>query len=115
MSRKGLYAVLILILYLLLLGLTLYVIDYYPKDAIANHLIDWMPWTLRLNFALLLAGLVYWSLAQRNSVAQGFSPAHDSVAQDFSPAQTNAALKGCATDSAINSVAQGFSLSLIHI
>ena len=61
MKFKGFTGIIILACYLLLLGITIYIIDYYPKPAIEEALILWMPWTLRLNFLLLLAGLLFLS------------------------------------------------------
>jgi hypothetical protein len=53
---KRFQGILILVGYLLLAGLTLYIVDYMTKSAIEGALIRWMPWTLRLNFLLILAG-----------------------------------------------------------
>jgi hypothetical protein len=46
------------ILYLLLAGAFIYIIDYYPKGDIANLLKSWVPWNLRANFIFLIIGIV---------------------------------------------------------
>jgi len=43
--------------YLLLAGVILYVIDYHPKAALETLLINGTPWTLRINFLLILIGI----------------------------------------------------------
>ena len=60
--KKILPATSILLLYLLLAGILLYVMDYQPKASIENMLITMMPWTLRLNFLLLAAGILFLTL-----------------------------------------------------
>ncbi|MCX5829791.1 MAG: glycosyltransferase family 39 protein [Deltaproteobacteria bacterium] len=67
MNTKGFYGICILILYLFILGVAVYIIDYYPKPAIEGALMIWMPWTLRLNFIMLCAGLLFWWLNRRNT------------------------------------------------
>jgi hypothetical protein len=52
------HPVLLLFVYLFLAGLTLYVIDYCPKDDIEKFLMLFVPWALLLNALLILVGLV---------------------------------------------------------
>ena len=67
MKTKDLLGICVFALYLLILGSAVYIIDYYPKTAIEESLMIWMPWTLRLNFILLCAGLLFWWMNGRNT------------------------------------------------
>ncbi len=69
MKTKDLFGICVFVLYLLILGGAVYIIDYYPKTAIEESLMIWMPWTLRLNFILLFAGLLFWWMNGRNTYA----------------------------------------------
>ena len=45
-------------LYCLVIGFGVYVIDYHPRGAIQNFLLNNITWILRLNFLLLILGAV---------------------------------------------------------
>ena len=46
-------------LYLGFIAVFVYVIDYFPKAEIQNLLPRWIPWCLRLNFLLIMIGLIF--------------------------------------------------------
>ncbi|HOD99288.1 MAG TPA: hypothetical protein PLT63_11000, partial [Syntrophales bacterium] len=45
-------------LYCLVIGFGVYVIDYHPRGAIQNFLLNNITWILRLNFLLMILGAV---------------------------------------------------------
>ncbi|MFA4917100.1 MAG: hypothetical protein WC560_10570 [Syntrophales bacterium] len=53
-----LYPAVIGVLYLILCGIVIYTIAYYPKGKIEVILMKWVPWSLRINFLLLLIGIL---------------------------------------------------------
>lgn len=52
------YILILYVIYLSLLGIALYIIDYFPKEEINGILKKWIPWNLKINFLFLLAGVV---------------------------------------------------------
>jgi len=52
------HPVVLLFLYLLVAGILLYTIDYYPKNDIERLLIKAVPWALMANMALILIGII---------------------------------------------------------
>ena len=63
------HPVVLLFFYLLVAGILLYVIDYYPKNDIESLLIKAIPWALMANMALILIGIVLC----RTEIAEFFS------------------------------------------
>ena len=55
--RSRFYPLILGALYMFLLGIVVYMLDYHPKGAIADILKKWVPWNLKVNFGLILAGL----------------------------------------------------------
>jgi hypothetical protein len=55
-------------LYLVLVGLVVYIADFLPKGEITNILKTWVPWNLKINFLFLLAGILICSTDIRASV-----------------------------------------------
>jgi hypothetical protein len=46
-------------LYLFMVGVLLYVIDYFPRPEIEEMLKVWVPWSLRINFFLLICAVLF--------------------------------------------------------
>ena len=51
------YPVLLLGVHLAIFGLAVFSIDYFSRDEIKNLLKKWVPWNLKLNFLLIIAGI----------------------------------------------------------
>jgi len=47
--------------YLFLLGIIVYVMDYYPKETITHLLKRWIPWNLEVNFLLIIIAILLCS------------------------------------------------------
>ncbi len=52
------YPLLLCAAYLFLMGIVVYGVDYYPKGSITHILKRWLPWDLRVNFLLIVAGIL---------------------------------------------------------
>ncbi len=62
------YPVLLCAVYLSLLGIIVYVMDYYPKGTITHILKRWIPWNLKANFFFIVIAIL---LCSRDLLGQG--------------------------------------------
>ena len=56
--KSRFYPLILCLIHLSLLGISVYIVDYFSKAEIKNILERWVPWNLRLNFLLISAGIV---------------------------------------------------------
>ncbi|MFH1351671.1 MAG: glycosyltransferase family 39 protein [Pseudomonadota bacterium] len=52
------YPLILCLVHLSILGIGVYMVDYFSKEEISGILMRWVPWNLRINFLLILMGTV---------------------------------------------------------
>jgi hypothetical protein len=55
------YPLLLCAAYLMLLGIIVYVIDYYSRETITHILKKWIPWNLKVNFLVIVIAILFCS------------------------------------------------------